>query len=89
MIYQVVVPAPVYYRGAVVTVAPPAPLDVVVGVAPTPGYLFRWLLELGGQPARLGHRSLGSGPAGLLLGSAHLGAGGGRLARGHWRAEGR
>jgi hypothetical protein len=37
----VVAPAPGYYRpAAVVTVAPPAPPVEVVGVAPTPGYIW-------------------------------------------------
>jgi hypothetical protein len=33
----VVAPAPGYYGGAVVTVAPPVPQVEVVGIAPTPG----------------------------------------------------
>jgi hypothetical protein len=36
----VVAPAPGYYGGAVVTLAPPAPQVEVVGVAPTPGYVW-------------------------------------------------
>lgn len=37
----IVAPAPGYYRGpAVVTVAPPPPPVEVVGVAPTPGYIW-------------------------------------------------
>jgi hypothetical protein len=36
----VVASAPAYYGGGVVAVAPPAPLVEVVGVAPTPGYVW-------------------------------------------------
>jgi hypothetical protein len=37
----IVAPAPGYYRGAaVVTVAPPAAPVEVIGVAPTPGYIW-------------------------------------------------
>lgn len=88
----VVAPAPGYYRGAVVTVAPPAPLVEVVGVAPAPGYLW-----FGGYWNWVGNRHVwvaghwGPGRPGYYW-VPHAwvpAAGGWRLARGHWRAEGR
>src|ERR1700689_5601547 len=65
----IVAPAPGYYGGgAVVTVAPPAPQVEVVGVAPTPGYVWfggywNWVggphVWVGGHwgPGRPGDRS--------------------------------
>lgn len=63
----VVAPAPGYYRGAVITVAPPVPQIEVVGVAPTPGYVWfggywDWVggrhVWIGGHwgPGRAGYR---------------------------------
>ena len=72
----VVAPAPGYYGGgAVVTVAPPAPQYEVVGVAPTPGFVWfggywNWV----GGTSRVGWRPLGSGSCRLPLGAACLGA---------------
>ncbi len=36
----VVAPAPGYYRAGIVTVAPPAPHVEIIGIAPTPGYVW-------------------------------------------------
>jgi len=83
----VVAPAQGYYGGGVVTVAPPAPQDVVVGVAPAPGYVW-----IGGYWDWVGGRyvwhagSWGPGRAGYhWVPHGWVRAGGGwRMAPGHW-----
>ena len=78
----VVVPASGYYADVAVTdVAPPAPQYEVVGVAPSPGYIWiggAWFWE--GGAIRLASRPLGSPATGLPLGASHLAPGGWPLA---------
>jgi hypothetical protein len=83
----VVAPAPGYYAGGVVTVAPPAPQVEVVGVAPAPGYVW-----FGGYWDWVGGRyawhagSWGPGRPGYhWVAHGWVRAGGGwRMAPGHW-----
>jgi hypothetical protein len=83
----VVAPAPGYYGGAVVTVAPPAPQVEVYGVAPAPGYVW-----FGGYWNWVGGRHVwvaghwGAGRPGYHW-VAHRwveGRGGYHLEEGHW-----
>jgi hypothetical protein len=84
----IVAPAPGYYGGgAVVTVAPPAPQLEVVGVAPTPGYVWfggywNWV---GGRHVWVGGH-WGPGRAGYhWVPHAWVHEGGGwRMHEGHW-----
>ena len=80
-------PARVVYEGPVVAVAPPAPQVEVVGVAPTPGYVW-----FGGYWGWVGGRHVwvnghwGPGRAGYRWVPHHWVATGGgwRMAPGHW-----
>ncbi len=84
----IVAPAPgYYYRGPVVAVAPPPPQVEVVGVAPSPGYVW-----IGGYWNWVGGRHVwvpgywGAGRPGyhwVPHGWVHAG-GGWRMAPGHW-----
>src|ERR1700684_3948154 len=80
-------PAPGYYGGAVVTVAPPAPQVEVVGVAPTPGYVWfggywNWV---GGQHVWGGGHWGPGRPGYRWVPHAWVRAGGGwRMSEGHW-----
>jgi hypothetical protein len=83
----VVAPAPGYYGGAVVTVAPPAPQFEVLGVAPAPGYLWfggywNWV---GGRHVWIaGHWGPGR-PGYHWVPHTWVRAGGGwRMSEGHW-----
>ena len=77
----VVVPDQGHYAGGVVMVAPPAPRVEVVGVAPTPGYVW-----IGGYWNWVGGRHewvpgrWAAGRHGLSLGRSSVGAGRRRLA---------
>jgi hypothetical protein len=83
----VVAPAPGYYAGGVVAVAPPPPQVEVVGVAPTPGYIW-----FGGYWDWVGGRHVwhagywGPGKPGYRwVPHTWVRAGGGwRMAPGHW-----
>ena len=83
----VVVPAPGYYGGGLVTVAPPEPRVEVVGVAPTPGYVWfpgYWNWNGGAHVWVGGH--WGAGRSGYNWAPhAWVRSGGGwRMAPGHW-----
>ena len=83
----VVAPAPGYYGGPIIRVAPPEPQVEVVGVAPTPGFVW-----YGGYWSWVGGRHVwvgghwGPGRAGYRwVPHAWVPAGGGwRMVPGHW-----
>ena len=84
----VVAPAPrPYYGGAIVTVAPPAPQVEVVGVAPTPGYVWfggYWDWVEGRHVWHAGYWGPGR-PGYHWVPHTWVRAGGGwRMAPGHW-----
>jgi hypothetical protein len=80
-------PAPGYYSGAVVMVAPPEPRVEVVGVAPAPGYVWfpgYWNWNGGAHVWVGGH--WGAGRPGYYWAPhvwVHTG-GGWRMSGGHW-----
>jgi hypothetical protein len=82
----VVAPAPVY-DSPTVMVAPPEPQVEVVGVAPSPGYVWiggywNWV---GGRHVWVGGRWAAGRPGYHWVPHRWVAAGGGyRLARGHW-----
>jgi hypothetical protein len=83
----VVAPAPGYYRAGYVAVAPPVPQVEIVGVAPTPGYVWfpgywRWN---GGAHVWVGGYWGAGRPGYYWAPHAWVRYGGGwRMAPGHW-----